>query len=73
MLATYLLMLVGGLSVIALGMNLVEEIHRLAAMLTGGMLLVAAFILAPAAVQVGVGVILLIFLQRLHRAAQARL
>ena len=73
MLATYLLMLVGGLSVIALGMTLVEEIHRLAAMLTGAMLLVAAFILAPAAVQVGVGVILLIFLQRLHRAAQARL
>jgi hypothetical protein len=73
MLATYLLMLVGGLSVIALGMTLVEEIHRLAAMLTGAMLLVAAFILAPAAVQVGVGVILLIFLQRLHRSAQARL
>ncbi|MBW4505855.1 MAG: hypothetical protein KME64_05000 [Scytonematopsis contorta HA4267-MV1] len=73
MVATYLLMLVGGLSVIALGMTLVEEIHRLAAMLTGAMLLVAAFILAPAAVQVGVGVILLIFLQRLHRAAQARL
>lgn len=67
----YLLLAVLGFGAIALGMNIVEEVYRIAVILTGGMLLVTAFILAPAEVQIGVGFIVLIVLQRLN-AEQVR-
>ncbi|MFH7029662.1 MAG: hypothetical protein ACHBN1_30935 [Heteroscytonema crispum UTEX LB 1556] len=71
MLSTYLLLLIIGLAAIWLGLNMVEEVHVIAAFLTGGMLLVVAFILAPAFVQIGVGLLLLGLLQRL-KAEQPR-
>jgi hypothetical protein len=71
MLSTYLLLLIIGLAAIWLGLNMVEEVHVIAAFLTGGMLLVVAFILAPGFVQIGVGLVLLGLLQRL-KAEQPR-
>jgi hypothetical protein len=71
MLSTYLLLLITGLAAIWLGLNMVEEVHVIAAFLTGGMLLVVAFILAPGFVQIGVGLVLLGLLQRL-KAEQPR-
>jgi hypothetical protein len=69
MLSTYLLLIIG-LAAIWLGWNMVEEVHAIAAFLTGGMLLVVAFVLAPGFVQIGVGLLVLGLLQRLKTEQQ---
>ncbi len=65
MLAIYLVLLIAGLSAIWLGLRIREEVYRIAAVLSGALLLVMGFVLAPSAVQIGV-VLLLLGLHRLY-------
>ncbi|MBD2431466.1 MULTISPECIES: hypothetical protein [Fischerella] len=59
MLASYLLLLIVGLSAIILGMKIREEVYRIAVVFSGGMLLAMGLILAPSPVQIGFGLLLL--------------
>jgi Ca2+/Na+ antiporter len=65
MLASYLLLLIIGLSATVLGMKIREEVYRIAVVFSGGMLLAMGLILAPSPVQIGI-ILLLLGLMHLY-------
>ncbi|BAZ65779.1 MAG: hypothetical protein KME28_23155 [Pelatocladus maniniholoensis HA4357-MV3] len=65
MLASYVFLLMIGLSAIVLGVRIREEVYRIAIVFSGGMLFTMGLILAPSLVQIGF-VLLLLGLMQLY-------
>jgi Ca2+/Na+ antiporter len=70
MLASYLLLLIIGLSATVLGMKIREEVYRIAVVFSGGMLLAMGFILAPSPVQIGFVLLLLGLMHLIYSSAK---
>ncbi len=65
MLAIYLVLFILALATIWLGLKIAEEVYRIAVLITGAILLIMGFVLAPSVIQI-VSVLLILSVYQLY-------